>query len=120
MDIEVIRSYCLDKAGTEEGFPFGEDTLVFKVMGKMFALMSLTRLPLQINLKCDPDYAIELRDEYPDFILPGYHMSKKHWNTVILESDLEEKLILSLIDQSYDLVVASLSKKLRSELENLS
>ncbi len=119
MDIEIIRAYCLKKPGTDESFPFDENTLVFKVMGKIFALMSLVRVPFQINLKCDPEYALELREEYPDFILPGYHMSKKHWNTVILESDLEEKLILSMIDQSYDLVVRSLTKKLKSELEKL-
>lgn len=119
MDIEIIRAYCLKKPGTDESFPFDDNTLVFKVMGKMFALMSLVRMPLQINLKCDPEYALELREKYPDIILPGYHMSKKHWNTIILESDLEEKFILSMIDQSYELVVCSLNKKLRVELENL-
>jgi len=119
MNIEYFREYCLSKKGTSESFPFDESTLVFKVMDKMFALTALDRLPTQINLKCDPEYALELRDTYDGDIIPGYHMSKKHWNTVMLESDLEEQLILSLIDHSYDLVISSFTKKKRQELDNL-
>lgn len=118
MNIEYIREYCLSKQGTSEGFPFDESTLVFKVLDKMFALTSLDRQPTQINLKCDPEYALELRDEYED-ITGGYHMSKKHWNTVMVESDLEDQMILSLIDHSYDLVVSSFTKKKTAELKRL-
>jgi predicted DNA-binding protein (MmcQ/YjbR family) len=119
MDIEFFRTYCLSKAGVDEGFPFDEQTLVFKLMGKMFALTSLSRLPAQINLKCDPERAIELRDRYPEEILPGYHMSKKHWNTIILEGDLNRSLILEMIDHSYMLVKQKLSKSLIKELSKL-
>ena len=118
MNIEYIREYCLAKKGTTEGFPFDETTLVFKVMGKMFFLTGLNREPTQINLKCDPEYALELRDQYSD-ITGGYHMSKKHWNTVVIEGALEDKMILSLIDHSYNLVVKSLTKKLQAELKAL-
>lgn len=118
MNIEYIREYCLLKQGTSEGFPFDESTLVFKVLDKMFALTSLDRQPTQINLKCDPEYALELRDEYED-ITGGYHMSKKHWNTVMVEGDLEDQMIVSLIDHSYDLVVSSFTKKKTAELERL-
>ncbi len=118
MNIEYVREYCLSKKGTSESFPFDESTLVFKVLDKMFALAGLDRIPMQINLKCDPEYALELRDEYED-IIGGYHMSKKHWNTVVIEGDLEDKFILELIDHSYDLVVNAFSKKKKLELENL-
>lgn len=116
MDIEYLREYCLAKAGTTESFPFDESTLVFKVMNKMFALSNLEREPLAINLKCDPEYAIELRDTYAE-VQPGYHMNKKHWNTVTIEGELEQKMILSLIDHSYELVVKSLPKAKREELK---
>lgn len=116
MHIDEFREYCLGKAGSEECFPFDETTLVFKVMGKMFALTSLDSDDFRVNLKCDPDRAIELRESHED-IIAGYHMSKKHWNTVILEdSVLDEDLILKLIDDSYDLVVKGLTKKLKAEL----
>lgn len=118
MHIEEFRDYCLAKKGVEETFPFDEQTLVFKVMGKMFALTGLERVPFQVNLKCDPDRAIELREEYED-IQAGWHMSKKHWNTVLFEGDLEEKMLLELIDHSYDLVVQKLKKKDRELLEQL-
>ena len=117
MNIEEFREYCLQKKGTTESFPFGEDTLVFKVMGKIFALTGLDRPEATANLKCDPEYALELREEYDGKIIPGYHMNKKHWNTVELESALPEKLIRSLIDHSYDLVVNSLTRKLQNELK---
>ncbi len=119
MHIEAVREYCLTKKGTTEDFPFDESTLVFKVMGKMYALVSLERMPISINLKCDPERAIQLREEYPEEILSGYHMNKKHWNTVRLEEDLDSHLIIEMIDHSYDLVVAKMTKKLRAELESL-
>ncbi len=103
MNIEEIRTYCLSKPDVEEGFPFGEETLVFKVNGKIFLLVSLDSQPLQFNAKCDPEKAIELRDEY-ESIIPGYHMNKKHWNTVIVDKKLSKKLLKELIDHSYDLV----------------
>ena len=118
MDVESFRSYCLDKKGVTEEFPFDEHTLVFKVMGKMFALVPLERVPSQCNLKCDPDRALELREEYDGLIIPGYHMSKKHWNTLVLDS-LPPKLIIGLIDHSYDLVVAKLPKAIREQMMNL-
>lgn len=119
MNVEELRELCISKKGVTEGFPFDESTLVFKVMGKMFALVSLERLPPQCNLKCDPERAVELREEYDGSITPGYHMSKTHWNTLFLEQ-LPSQLIKELIDHSYDLVVASLTKKLQQELQNLS
>ena len=118
MDIESFRLYCLKKPGTTEGFPFGEQTLVFKVMGKMYALLSLDDGD-RANLKCDPEYALELREHHPEEVLPGYHMNKQHWNTVIIESHLSDELISSLIDHSYDLVVAKLPKKTKEELKSL-
>ena len=118
MDIEAFRNYCLCKKGVTEEMPFGPDALVFKVMGKMFALCALERLPSQVNLKCDPERAIELREEYDGVIIPGYHMSKIHWNTLYLER-LSPQLIAELVDHSYDLVVAKLSKKLKAELGSL-
>lgn len=119
MNIDTFRDYCLAKKGVTEELPFGPDNLVFKVMGKMFALASLDEVPLRANLKCDPDRAIELREEFDGLILPGYHMNKQHWNTCILDSSMDPKLIFELIDHSYDLVVGGLTTKLRKELENL-
>ena len=112
MHIEDFRNYCMAKAGVTEELPFDEDTLVFKVSGKMFALCSLSEYEKGIALKCDPERAILLREEYPQ-ILPGYHMSKKHWNTVLPESGLPSEFIQSLIDHSYTLVVAKLPKALK-------
>lgn len=119
MDIETFRTYCLSKKGVTESFPFGEQTLVFKVMDKMFALSGLDDYPPTANLKCDPERAIELREEYDGLIRPGYHMNKKHWNTVEIEGNLPTHLITDLIDHSYDLVVQGLSKKLQAELKEL-
>ena len=119
MNIEEFREYCLEKKGVTEGFPFDEHTLVFKVMGKMFALAGLERLPPQVNLKCDPDYAVELREAHDGNIIPGYHMSKVHWNTIILEH-VSPKLIMELINHSYELVVSKMTKKLRAELDALN
>ncbi len=118
MDIVQLREYCLLKKGAEESFPFDETTLVFKVGNKMFALNGIDRDPPSVNLKCDPEYAIELRESY-SAVTPGYHMSKKHWNTVFLDDDVDGKLLRKLIDHSYDLVVSKLPKKLREELANL-
>jgi predicted DNA-binding protein (MmcQ/YjbR family) len=115
MDIESYRDYCLAKPGVTEGFPFDSRTLVFKVMGKMFALTDVDEFQ-SVNLKCDPEYAIELRETY-QAVKPGYHMSKKHWNTVSNSMDVPDQLLLEMIDQSYDLVVKSLTKKLRDELQ---
>lgn len=119
MNIEAFRAYCIAKKGVSESFPFDSSTLVFKVMNKMFALTGLDNPEFTANLKCDPDYAEELRASYTS-IIPGYHMSKKHWNTVKLESDeYDDKLLKELIDHSYDLVYAKLPKKLKEELEHL-
>ncbi len=109
MNIEKIRAYCLSKPEVTESFPFDETTLVFKVRNKMFALLNLEQ-PLSINLKCDPEKALELREHYP-FVLPGYHMNKKHWNTVLLDQPVDDVLIRSWIDDSYALVSAKLPKK---------
>lgn len=118
MNIEEFRNHCLSKKGVTESFPFDKQTLVFKVMGKMFALSGLEHQPAKANLKCDPERSIELREEYDGLINPGYHMSKIHWNTVELEMNLPQQLILELIDHSYDLVVKGLSKKLKEELNH--
>jgi len=119
MNVEEFRDYCLAKKGVTEEFPFDKETLVFKVMGKMFALCGLERVPTQINLKCDPERAILLREEHDGAIIPGWHMSKTNWNTVFIEDRLPPKLITELIDHSYELVVAKLTKKVQTELENL-
>lgn len=118
MNIEEFRNYCLSKKGVTEEFPFNETTLVFKVMGKMFALTGLNAEEFRVNLKCDSEYSIELREEYGD-IIPGYHMNKKHWNTVYFENGLETDFLCQLIDHSYDLVVKKLKKADREFLENL-
>lgn len=118
MNIEELREYCLLKKGIEEGFPFGEDTLVIKVMGKMFFLAGLESQPIQFNVKCNPERAIELRDKY-SCVIPAFHMNKKHWNTIICDGSVSNKLIKEWIDDSYNLVVNSLTKKLKTELELL-
>ncbi|MBC6993025.1 MmcQ/YjbR family DNA-binding protein [Neolewinella lacunae] len=115
MTLEDLRAYCLAKPATTEGLPFGPDTLVFKVAGKMFALTGMDEADLRVNLKCDPEYAITLRERHEE-IKPGYHMNKQHWNTVYIEDgDLSTELVRELIDHSYELIVASLSKKVRAE-----
>ena len=113
MDLEKIRNYCLDKPAVTEEQPFGPETLVFKVAGKIFALMPLDGTESTINLKCAPERALELRDRYPD-IRPGYHMNKRHWNTLYLDGGtLPDPLLRELIDHSYARVVAGLTKKMR-------
>jgi len=119
MHIEQLREYCIRKKGVTEHFPFDEVTLVFKVMGKMFALIGLERWERgepQMNLKCNPDWSEELRGEY-ESINPGFHMNKKHWNTITLNNDVSDVFAFELIDHSYDLVVKGLTKKLREELK---
>ena len=115
MNIEDIQAYCRSKKGVTEEFPFDNDTLVFKVKNKMFLLVGLENHPISINVKCDPEIAIELR-ENSRFVNPGYHMNKKHWNTIILDNSLSNEFLKEQISNSYDLVVKSLSKKLKEEL----
>ena len=110
MNIETIREYILQKPDVTEGFPFGEDTLVFKVKEKIFFLSGLDSSRLQFNVKCDPDKAIQLRDEYPESVLPGYHMNKKHWNTIIVDGRLSAKQLKEMIDDSYELVAKTKKK----------
>lgn len=114
MHIESFRNFCLSLPAVTEEFPFGINTIVFKVKGKMFALADV-ELFESINLKCDPEEAIELRERYPG-VLPGYHMNKKHWNTVMMDNSISDRLITEWIKKSYDLVVASLPKKDREML----
>ena len=115
MNIERYREYCLTKRGVTEDFPFDNITLVFKVGGKMFALTNV-ELFQSLNLKCDPERAIELRETF-NAVQPGYHMSKKHWNTIRIGEDAPDQLLFELIDHSYDLVFDSLTKKVRDELQ---
>jgi predicted DNA-binding protein (MmcQ/YjbR family) len=103
MNIESLREYCLSKAGTEESLPFGPDTLVYKVKGKIFLITSLDEERLSFNVKCDPGLAIELREQY-SCVLPGYHMNKKHWNTIVVDGSVSSKQLKEWIDHSYDLV----------------
>jgi len=112
MDLPDAITHFLSKPAAEETTPFGPDVLVYKVAGKMFALTQPDEFPARINLKCDPERALILRDEY-DSIIPGYHMNKRHWNTLVLDGSLPGKLVRELIDHSYDLVVASLPKSQR-------
>lgn len=114
MNIEEFRQYCLGMKGVTEEFPFGENTLVFKVMGKMFALTNLDG-DFSVNLKCDPDLTTELREQYPA-VLPGYHMNKTHWNTVMMDGSISNKLIFEWTKHSYQLVVDHLPKTIKNKL----
>jgi len=116
MNIEELREYCLSKPGATEDMPFDETTLVFKVMGKMFALTDLES-DLSVNLKCNPPDCIELREQH-DSVVPGYHMSKKHWNTVYIDGSIPDDTIYKWIDNSYNLVIQKLTKKQQTELRN--
>ncbi len=118
MNLQELQQYCMSKKGAEEDFPFDNKTLVYKVMGKMFALTGIEDIPLSVNLKCEKERAAELRELFHQ-IIPGWHMNKKHWNTVESEGDVSDTLFKELIDHSYDLVAAGLTKKLKLELENL-
>ena|SRR5258706_9925748 len=112
MNIETLREYCLSKKSVTEGFPFGEATLVFKVVNKIFLIVPLNTDQLQFNAKCDPIKAIELREQYVA-IQPGYHQNKKHWNTVTADGSLSTALLKEMIDDSYNLIIQSLPKKTR-------
>jgi predicted DNA-binding protein (MmcQ/YjbR family) len=121
MNLEKLYEYCLSKKGVTEYFPFDEDTLVFKVGEKLFALTSLSQFEKgepRVNLKCNPERALELRAEFED-IQSGYHMSKMHWNTINVNRGVTDKMILELIDHSYDLVFKSLTKKIQTEILEL-
>lgn len=118
MNIEEIRTYCLEKKGVSESFPFDESVLAFKVLDKMFALVNIDKRPWALNLKCDPEKAIEYREHYEE-IQPGYHMSKKHWNTVNFEGRLENTLLKHLINHSYELVVSKMTKKQKEQLKSV-
>jgi predicted DNA-binding protein (MmcQ/YjbR family) len=115
MNIETLRDYCLAKAGVTESFPFGETTLVFKVGGKIFALVDTESRPTTINLKCDPERAVQLREQYPA-IAPGYHMNKTHWNTITIDGSVRSSEVQEWIDHSYELVRKSLPKAIRDQL----
>jgi predicted DNA-binding protein (MmcQ/YjbR family) len=119
MDLPDAIEHCLAKNGCEETTPFGPEVLVYKVAGKMFALSNPSDVPARLNLKCDPERAVELREEH-EAVIPGYHMNKKHWNTVILDGSLPPRLVAELIDHSYELVVASLPKSKRPGLGRLA
>lgn len=119
MNIEELREYCIMQKSVSEELPFGPDTLVFKVAGKVFLLVGLDQVDqLSFNVKCDPEYAVELREKYEQTVLPGYHMNKKHWNTVFANRELTDDILFKLIDHSYDLIVKALPKRLREEIES--
>jgi predicted DNA-binding protein (MmcQ/YjbR family) len=115
MDLAQFREYCLSKPHATEGTPFGPDVLVFKVGGKMFALAALDKVPATVSLKCDPDLALDLRDRYAQ-VKPGYHINKKHWNTVEIETGIPDAELRKMIDHSYELVVRTLPKVKREKL----
>jgi len=115
IELEDVREMCLTWPEVSEGYPFGEDHLVFKVKNKMFCLMSLDAFPSTMNLKCEPDRAIELREQY-DGVAPGYHMNKKHWNTLTLDGSVPDDVVLELVRHSYDRVVSGLKKSEREEI----
>jgi predicted DNA-binding protein (MmcQ/YjbR family) len=115
MDAAELRGWCLQQGGAFEDFPFGPEHSVFKVAGKMFALSALDRMPLEVSVKCEPELAVELRNSYPA-IRPGYHLNKRHWNTITLDGRLPDQLVRDLIEDSYDLVVSALPKRVRDQL----
>lgn len=117
MLIDEFRDYCLSKKGVRESLPFDQHTLVFKVGSKMFALASLDQVPLRVNLKCLPDRAVNLREEHPEIVLPGYHMNKIHWNTLVVDGTMAQLWYRELIDHSYELVLKSLTRKERLTLD---
>jgi predicted DNA-binding protein (MmcQ/YjbR family) len=116
MNVEELRDFCVGFSSVTEEFPFDNDTLVFKVAGKMFALVSLSN-PVSVNIKCDPEKALEWRSDY-DAVKPGFHMSKTHWNTVFFNQDVSDQLLLSMIKDSYNLVVKGLPKKIQQQINN--
>ncbi|WP_295769726.1 MmcQ/YjbR family DNA-binding protein [uncultured Mucilaginibacter sp.] len=114
MNIEDVRNYCLQKQGVNESFPFGPETLVFKVGEKLFLLIGLDTAN-RFNVKCDPERAVELREQFTE-VQPGYHMNKRHWNTVYMDGSLSRKQLCEMIDHSYTLIANSLPKKIKQEL----
>ena len=119
MTLETLETYCLSKNGAVKEFPFGNEHMVFKVMGKLFAIISIEENPLHINLKATPEDCIVYRHLYA-CVIPGYHMNKTHWNTVILDGCLDNQIVLEMIDESYALIVGKLTKRQREELSLLS
>jgi predicted DNA-binding protein (MmcQ/YjbR family) len=115
MDATQLRRWCLHQAGAIEDFPFGPETSVFKVGGKIFALSALERAPLEVSVKCEPDLALALRDSYRG-VRPGYHLNKRHWNTISLDGSMPDQLVRDMIEDSYDLVVSALPKRVREQL----
>jgi len=115
MNIEEIHEYCLNKSGVTDSMPFGDTVVVYKVCGKIFLLMSLNDSPLQFNVKCDPSKVITLREQY-SCVIPGYHMNKKHWNTITIDGSVNNKLLIEWIDHSYEIIIARLSKTERMKL----
>lgn len=118
MELDSLRTYLLAKKGTTEETPFGPEVVVFKVMGKLFALVAWQDRPLRLSLKCDPELALTLRNQY-QAVQPGYHLSKKHWNTVILDETIPTEVILGMIDDSYSLVIKGLKKSVQQTLESM-
>jgi predicted DNA-binding protein (MmcQ/YjbR family) len=118
MTVEDIREYCIRKKGVTEDFPFDKETLVFKVMGKMFLLMNIRAAETSVNMKCDPELAVQWREQY-ESVQPGYHMNKKYWNTVWCAEEFSDRTFYDMIDHSYEEVIKGMTKKLRNELEQL-
>jgi predicted DNA-binding protein (MmcQ/YjbR family) len=116
LNVEQLRDYCLQKSGVTEGLPFGNDTLVFKAGNKIFLLVSL-ETGNRFNVKCDPELAIELREQHSE-VIPGFHMNKVHWNTVYMDGNLSEKQLRDMVDHSYNLIVKSLPKNIQTEINN--
>ena len=117
MELDEMHELLLAQRGATDDMPFGPDTAVYRVGGKMFALIGLERMPRQVNLKCDPERTVELRERYPDGVLPGYHMSKKHWNSVLLDGTVPRAVVIELVEHSWQLVFGSLTGAARAEIE---
>jgi predicted DNA-binding protein (MmcQ/YjbR family) len=118
MNLEALREYCISKSGVEETLPFGPETLVFKVIGKAFLITGFENNPVSFNVKCDPEKAIDLRERY-ECVKPGWHMNKKHWNTIVVDGSVNIKLVKEWIDHSYELVVSGLSKTEKAKLAKI-
>jgi predicted DNA-binding protein (MmcQ/YjbR family) len=116
VDVTALRAWCLGRPGATEDFPFGPEHSVFKVAGKMFAISALERVPLEVSVKCEPDLAVELRNSYAA-IRPGYHLNKRHWNTITLDDSLPDQLVRDRVEDSYDLIVSALPKRVQRELQ---
>jgi predicted DNA-binding protein (MmcQ/YjbR family) len=115
MDANALRAWCLEQPGAIEDFPFGPEHSVFKVGGKIFAISALEREPLEVSVKCEPELAVALRNSYPA-IRPGYHLNKRHWNTVTLDGSLPDRIVRDLVEDSYDLIASALPKRVRKQL----